>query len=210
VIGPGLQVLEVGAGSGLATVELVSSGSEVVALEPGHHLATLLEEAVPSVSVVRGRLEDAPLPEAAFHSALAATSMHWIDLSIGLPRLHAALRPGGSLAVFRNVFGDDSHRSAFRDRVQEIVARREGEAGEPPSEPRPTMSELADGGLFLPVRSQRWQWSIELSTTQVTRLFRTFSDWTDPEVHEVAAAAESCGGRVTEHYQSVLHLLRRA
>jgi hypothetical protein len=49
-----------------------------------------------------------------------------------------------------------------------------------------------------------------LTTEQVTALFRTFSNWTGEEVDDVAAAADACGGRVTEHYQSVLHLLRRA
>lgn len=88
VIGPGLKVLEVGAGSGLATHELISSGSHVVALEPGRELAAILTRAAPSASVVQSRLEDATLPDAAFDSAVAATSMHWVDLSIGLPRLH--------------------------------------------------------------------------------------------------------------------------
>jgi SAM-dependent methyltransferase len=210
VIGPGLRVLEVGAGSGLATRELASSGSHVVALEPGPDLAALLEQEVPGASVVRSRLEDAPLPDAAFDSVVAATSMHWVDLSIGLPRLHAVLRPGGSLGVFRNIFGDVSSRSEFRTHVEQIVSRRRGAAREPSAEPRPTMSELAAGGLFVPLRSERWTWHLELTTQQVSGLFRTFSDWTEEEVGEIAAAADACGGRVLEHYQSVLHLLRRA
>ena len=43
VIGAGTRVLEVGAGSGLATRELVRSGSDVVAVEPGRGLAGLRE-----------------------------------------------------------------------------------------------------------------------------------------------------------------------
>lgn len=210
VIGPGLEVLEVGAGSGLATREFVASGSHVEALEPGPDLAALLAEEVPAASVTCCRLEDAALPDAAFDSAVAATSMHWVDLSVGLPRLYAALRSDGRLAVFRHVFGDDEVATEFRDRVRAIVARRGGGAEQPQPEPRPTMSELAAGGWFAPVRSECWRWSVELTTSQLTTLFRTFSDWTEEEVREVSAAADACGGRVTEHYQSVLHLLRRA
>jgi SAM-dependent methyltransferase len=210
VIGSGLKVLEVGAGSGQATRELVVAGSQVVALEPGLDLAALLEREIPEASVVRNRLEDAHLPDTAFDSAVAATSMHWVDLSIGLPLLYAALRPGSTLAVFRNIVGDVSSRSEFRDHVDNIVARRHSGAGEPPSETRPTMSELEAGGSFVPVRSERWKWDVTLTTTQVTALFRTFSNWTEKEVNEVAAAADACGGRVTKHYQSVLHLLTRA
>ncbi len=210
VIGPGRAVLEVGAGSGLATRELVASGSRVVALEPGRDLADLLGRTVPAASVVSSRAEDADLPDGAFDSVVAATSMHWVDLPVVLPRLHAALRPEGTLAVFRHVFGDDCVRTEFRDRVSQIVARRDGGPREQSSESRPTMSELTAGGWFLPLRSERWRWTTELTTYQVARLFRTFSDWSEHEVEEVAAAADECGGRVTEHYQSVLHLLRRS
>jgi hypothetical protein len=59
VIGPGFRVLEVGAGAGLATKEPVASGSQVVALEPGHDLGFLLAEAVPDVQIVFSHLEDA-------------------------------------------------------------------------------------------------------------------------------------------------------
>lgn len=209
VIGADVRVLEVGAGAGLATRELVAAGSEVVALEPGCDLAALLRQVVPGASVIVDRLEEVSLPDGAFDSAVAATALHWVDLSIGLPRLHAALRPGGSLAVFRTLFSDDDVRTDFRDQVGRIVARRGGRQTATGPQGRPTMEELSAGGWFEGLRTERWRWSVELTTEQVTRLFRTFSDWTDHEVDAVGAAADRCGGRVTEHYQSVLHLLRR-
>ncbi|MBK7822572.1 MAG: methyltransferase domain-containing protein [Tessaracoccus sp.] len=60
------------------------------------------------MQVVQARLEDVQLADADFDSVVAATAMHWVDLSIGLPKLHRALRRGGWFAVWRNVFGDDS------------------------------------------------------------------------------------------------------
>ena len=209
VIGPGLRVLEVGAGAGLATRELVASGSQVVALEPGPDLCVLLEESVPGVQVMLSKLEDATLPPAAFDSVIAATSMHWVDLSVGLPAVHSALRPGGQLAVFRTVFGDESEHTEFRVRVRQIVATREQAAGDTSPAAGPTIAELTAAGHFQPVRSDRWRWHIDLTTEQVTRLFSTFSGWSDEEVRAVRAAADDCGGVVTEHYQSILHLLVR-
>jgi hypothetical protein len=156
------------------------------------------------------RLEDADLPEGGFDSVIAATSMHWVDLSIGLPKIHAALRPSGWLAVWRTIFGDDGMRTEFRARVEQIVAQRGNRtAGATRVEARPSMDELAAGGWFEPVGSQRWCWSIDLSTDQVRRLFRTFSDWSSDEADAAAQAADQLGGRVTEHYQTVVHLLRR-
>ena len=55
---------------------------------------------------------------------------------------------------------------------------------------------------------RRWRWSEELSTADVRRLFSTFSDWSPAEVEAAADAADECGGRVTEHRVTTLHLLR--
>lgn len=158
-----------------------------------------------------GRGENMGLPEGTFDSAIAATSVHWVDLSIGLPKIHAVLRPLGWLAVWRTVFGDDSVDTPFRGQVEQIVAeRRNRDAAASRAPDRPSMEELTAGGWFEPVRSERWRWSINLTTDQVRRLFRTFSDWSSAEADAAARAADQLGGRVTEHYQSVLHLLRRA
>lgn len=208
-IGPGVEVLEIGAGAGLATVELVRAGARVTAVEPGAELAAVLRQRAPDVTVVQARVEDAVLPESVFDSAVAAMAMHWVDLDVALPRLHAALRAGGWLAVWRTHFGDDTVRTEFRDRVREIVAARPADDAARRSE-RPTIEELAAGGWFEPVRSERWRWSVDLTTDQVRRLFRTFSNWTEDEVAAAAAAADELGGRVTEHYVTVLHLLRRS
>ena len=98
VIGPGRRVLEIGAGAGLATVPIIERGSEVVALEPGRRLAEILAEVAPRADVVVAGLEDATLPDDRFDSAVAATAMHWVDLPVGLPKLHhdvANQRSGG-------------------------------------------------------------------------------------------------------------------
>jgi hypothetical protein len=159
--------------------------------------------------VVVARLEDADLPNDAFDSAVAATSLHWVDLQVGLPILHHVLRPGGWLAVWRTVFGDDTvPRSSFRERVDGIVAARSaGPQVGAPREQRPTIEELTGARLFAHVDTMRWRWSVDLSTARIRRLFSTFSDWTPPEVEAAAAAAAADPGIVTEHYSSVLHVL---
>lgn len=226
VIGPGRRVLEIGAGSGQATAGLVAAGCEVVAIEPGRRLAARLSALLPEVEVQTVKLEDAQLAAGTFDSAVAATSMHWVDLEVGLPVLHAALRPGGRLAVLRHLFGDDRHDDTpFRLRVARIVAAR---TPRPPGRPdptalieqkhrrrsgshpgRPTMDELAAGGWFEPLETRDWSWAVDLSTTKVRALFATFSDWSEDEVEQAAGAVDDLGGGVTEHYRTVLHLLAR-
>lgn len=175
VTGGGQHVLEIGAGAGLATKELCRRGSKVVALEPGPQLAALLSNAVPEVEVIAARLEDAPLPGHRFDSAVAATSLHWVDLPVGLPKIYRALRPGGWLAVWRTVFGDGHATTPFRGRADQIVSRRGQHDPAPGREQRPTMPELAAGGWFEPVRTERWRWLADLTAEQAGRLFKSFS-----------------------------------
>lgn len=61
VIGAGQRILEIGAGSGEATRELVRRGSAVVAVEPGPELAARLRRTCPEASVVVSRVEDVDL-----------------------------------------------------------------------------------------------------------------------------------------------------
>lgn len=210
VIGPGLEVVEVGAGAGLATRDLVAAGSHVTAVEPGSRLAARLRRDVPAAEVIVGRLEDIDLCAGSFDAAVAATSLHWVDLDVGLPILHRALRPRGWLAVWRTVFGDDDvEPTPFRRRVTRIVAARPAaRRADPGRETRPTVEELTADGRFTHVDTRRWRWSSELSTAQIRSLFATFSDWSPAEVDAAATAADECGGVVTEHRVLVLHLLR--
>lgn len=210
VIGPARRVLEIGAGSGEATGELVRRGSAVVAVEPGPELAARLRRSCPEVSVVVSRIEDVDLPARRFDSVVAATSMHWVDLQTMLPRLGQALVSGGLLAVWCTVFGDPRVQTPFRREMHEIVAGR-GTSAPPrdPLDPRPTVEELETEGSFRLVRSWQWPWQIDLDALQLRGIFATFSDWQDPEeLDAVQAAAAAQPGPVTEHYVTILHLLR--
>lgn len=211
VIGPGKRILEVGAGSGQATAPLVERGCLVTAIEPGPGLAASLRAAVPAAVVLADPVEVAALPTGAFDSVVAATSLHWVDLPAALPRLHDALVPGGSLAVWRTVYGDPRTRTPFRDAVAAIVAARSSATVHRDSlDPRPTLAELTSGGFFAPVETWTHPWQVDLEADQIHRLFRTFSDWTDAEVDAVGAAAREQGPLIREHYVTHLHLLRRA
>lgn len=210
VIGPGRRVLEIGAGTGQATGELVRRGSVVVAVEPGPELAARLRQACPAASVLVSRVEDVDLGVHRFDSVVAATSMHWVALPSVLPRLGRALKPGGLLAVWRTVFGDPRVQTPFRRAVDEIVAGR-GETipRADPLDPRPRVVELEAESGFRLVRSWEWPWQIDLDAIQIRALFATFSDWQDQaELDAVHAAAAAQPGPVTEHYVTILHLLR--
>lgn len=102
-IGPGSRVLELGCGSGQATVGIAARGCAVLGVEPGAELVRLARQrfaAVPAVEFTIGSFEAWPLEAQAFDLVAAAQSWHWIDPAIAFGKAAAALRPGGHLAVF--------------------------------------------------------------------------------------------------------------
>jgi SAM-dependent methyltransferase len=113
-IGPGSSVLEIGPGTGQATVALAERGCRVVAVELGAALAAVARRNLarfPAVEVVTAPFEDWPLPEEPFDLVLAATAFHWIDPDVRVVKAADALRPGGVLATVTThhiAGGDDS------------------------------------------------------------------------------------------------------
>lgn len=214
-IGPGLRVLEIGAGAGQATAELLRRGCVVDAVEPGPALAETLRVrfAGAALTVMETTAEAADLAEASYDAVLAATSLHWVDTEPVLPRLHAALRPGGRLGIWWAVFRDPESRTPFRARMDEI-ARRHGR--EDDSVPRPLrvaerVSELEAGGLFGDVEAHIVRWSHALTPAAARALFTTFPTWADDPVllDEVEGAVRACGGNVVEEYLCAVYLGRR-
>lgn len=211
LVAPGRRALDLGAGSGEATGVLLAHGMEVIAVEPGTHLAAILEQRFPRATVVRARAEDIHPDRASFDLAIAATSIHWMSLDVVLPILHDALAADGLLLVWRNVFGDpDAEISPFRREIQLIVERRGATRPGNAEDVDHTAAMITASRLFTVDRVERYRWSIELTADRIRALFATFSDWSDSEVAEAASAAEALGGTVTEHYTSWLICARPA
>ncbi|MFA3877715.1 class I SAM-dependent methyltransferase [Streptomyces sp. MMCC 100] len=98
----GSRVVDVGAGTGLATARLRERGADVIAVEPGAGMATEFRRTLPGVPVVRGNGNALPL---AGHSAdllTYAQSWHWTDPTLAVPEALRVLRPGGALALWWN------------------------------------------------------------------------------------------------------------
>lgn len=114
-LGPGAAVLEIGPGTGQATRRLLDYGaSPLIALEPDPALAVHLRKSLGTrVEVLETALENARLPSDSFDLAVAASSFHWVDEERGLTNLLAALRRGGSCALWWTLFGDPGEPDAF-------------------------------------------------------------------------------------------------
>jgi ubiquinone/menaquinone biosynthesis C-methylase UbiE len=118
-IGPETTVVDVGAGTGKLTRQLVPTGARVIAVEPLDEMRAQLQAVVPKAEALAGSAEELPLPDASADVITAAAAIHWFDLDRALPEFHRVLRPGGALAVFSQ--GRDLRNDPLQAAVQEIV-----------------------------------------------------------------------------------------
>ncbi len=101
-LGSGTRVLDLAAGTGKLTRELVLAGASVLAVEPVEGMRRELEQAVPGVEVVDGTAEAIPAGAAEFDLVTVAQAFHWFDAQPALVDIARVLRPGGVLAILWN------------------------------------------------------------------------------------------------------------
>jgi ubiquinone/menaquinone biosynthesis C-methylase UbiE len=101
---PGRRVLDLGAGTGKLTRELVDRGADVVAVEPMAGMRDELRRSIPGdrLEILEGTAEALPLDDASVDGATIAQAFHWFDGPAALAELHRVVRPDGWLAVVFN------------------------------------------------------------------------------------------------------------
>jgi SAM-dependent methyltransferase len=97
------RVLEIGPGTGQATLELARLAAEVTAIELGRELAAVLRRRLAGldgrVRVEVGAFEEWPLPPEPFDVVASFTAWHWVDPGVRSAKAAAALSAGGALAT---------------------------------------------------------------------------------------------------------------
>jgi ubiquinone/menaquinone biosynthesis C-methylase UbiE len=119
--------VDVGAGTGKLTRQLVPTGARVIAVEPLDEMRAQLEAAVPGVEVLAGSAEALPLSDSSVDAVTAAAAFHWFDVDRTLPELHRVLRPGGWLAILGNA---RDLRQPLQAVVQDVIGRYLPDLGE--------------------------------------------------------------------------------
>jgi SAM-dependent methyltransferase len=119
----GGRVLDVAAGTGILTGQLVRAGLEVVAVEPLPAMVRQLRLALPSVPVTLGLAEAIPVPDSSVDAVTVGQAFHWFDAPVALAEVARVLRPGGLLAMVWNV--RDESVPWVRE-LTDLVERRTG------------------------------------------------------------------------------------
>ena len=102
-LGANARLLEIGCGTGQATLPLARRGYAIDAIELGARLAALAREKLasyPKVRVLNADFESLELPPQRYDLVYAATAFHWLDPAIRFRKAHKLLKSDGSLALF--------------------------------------------------------------------------------------------------------------
>ncbi|MFR9795258.1 class I SAM-dependent methyltransferase [Streptomyces sp. MS06] len=158
----GARVVDVGAGTGIATALLAARGARVLAVEPGGGMAEQLRRALPGVPLVRGDGNALPLASGTADFLTYAQSWHWTDPARAIPQARRVLRPGGALALWWNTSPLDvpwiREQQLRIERHFRLDTAAEARAGGRPDTADPS------GSLDFAQRRVRWSRRVPLDT----------------------------------------------
>jgi ubiquinone/menaquinone biosynthesis C-methylase UbiE len=164
----GLDVLDVGAGTGKLTRFLQSLGATVSVIEPDDEMRKVLTRRSPEVRVLQGQAESVPVPDASFDAVFSSSAWHWFVQPDATNELARVLRNNGVLQVWWNGFSRDVpwmvELTKLREREDDVNRR-----------PRGWRAELDPDGPFEDVRNFQLDWTWPRTIDEVVANFGTYS-----------------------------------
>jgi SAM-dependent methyltransferase len=219
------RAVEVGAGTGKATVLFAARGLDVVAIEPSADMAAVARrncEGYPNVRIEETEFERWRPDGHRFRLLFSGQAWHWVAPEVRYVAARPALEDGGALAVFWNV--PDWSASDLREELGEVYRRhgRDGDTDDPMN-PRTRSgeedwaTEIAGASGFDAAEVRRYPWHSEYTTAGYLNLLGTHSACLvlDPPAREglltdIAAAIDARGGSFRMRFETLLCLARAA
>lgn len=180
---PGARIVEIGTGTGQATVPLAERGLRIVGIELGERLAALARQKLacfPEVEIVHSSFEAWEPAKAGFDGVVAVHAIHWLDPRLRYAKTARLLRDDGVLAIVRSRYVVPDDADPFWGEVQkDYDAVRPGAGEEAPLHPdavRDLGDEIEASGYFRNVAVHRYLWSTRYAADDYLALLAT-SSW---------------------------------
>jgi SAM-dependent methyltransferase len=181
----GIDILEIGAGTGLATEKMLAhQPASLIAVEPDARLADYLHASfeAPQLTVLTTPFESVELAPASFDVVASATAFHWLDAASALRKIHVLLRPKGFVALWWNVFADPNRPDPFHDATHHLFAGQKTSLSsggadrlEHALNAEARIQEFSTAG-FVSHTPQYIPWTLTLDPAGVRGLYATYSN----------------------------------
>jgi SAM-dependent methyltransferase len=183
-LSPGARILEIGCGTGQATLPLAQRGFSVVAVELGQELAAATRErtsAFPAVEVANTNFEEWQARDRAFDAVVSFAAIHWIDPDVRYAKAAQLLRPGGALGVFDwedtvSEDGDDFFVAVEEDYAA-VVPEWRITPPSPHTERDWLKADIEASGRFGVAQERRFVWSVNYSASDYVAFLNTRSSY---------------------------------
>lgn len=164
----GLDVLDVGAGTGKLTRFLLGLGAKVSVIEPDVDMRKILTRRSPDVEVLPGTAESVPVEDGTFDAVFSSSAWHWFRQPEATNEMARILRDNGTLYVLWNGFSRDDPWTASLLKLRE-------QSGDLNARPRGWEANIDVNGDFIDVRHVTLDWTWSRTVDQVVGLFGTYS-----------------------------------
>ena len=177
------RILEIGCGTGQATLLFASSGYRMLCLDIGESLIAFAKEKCreyPDVEFLRVSFEDWEPEVDSFDLVISATAFHWVKPEIGYPKAAQVVRRDGHIALFWNLH--PTPYTGFFEDVQDIYQRVVPEWSDPREKPtteqwiQNMQQQIERTGLFSQVSLKLYRWTRTFNSDDYVKLLNTFSD----------------------------------
>ena len=218
-LSPEGRILEIGCGTGKATLPFARRGYAMLCLELGDNLAAVAREncrLYPKVEIQTTAFEAWELQERAFNLVISGQAFHWIPPEIGYPKVHRALKVTGAMALFWNQYPEpktaffQALAEVYQDKAPQLVNDRAKLSCEDLTRQRE--AEIEATGLFSPVLVRQYPWEQYYTADQYLKLLNTYSnhlslaeDTRQSLFETIRDLIEQFGGVVTKSYIASLY-----
>ncbi|MCJ7622491.1 MAG: class I SAM-dependent methyltransferase [Anaerolineaceae bacterium] len=216
------KILEVGCGTGKATLPFARRGYKMLCLELGKNLADVAVRncrSYPQVSIENTTFEDWTLQPGSFDLFISAQAFHWIVPEIGYPKARASLKDSGAIALFWSHY--PRPQTSFFKALDNIYKERAPQlaiAGTQTNLEELVMiitDHIDSSGSFEKTLVKRYPWSEEYTAEQYIKLLNTYSDHIrlpddirNSLFDAIYDLIERYGGAVERPYLSVLYFAK--
>jgi SAM-dependent methyltransferase len=181
------RILEIGCGTGQATLPLAERGYRITCVELGEQLAAVARRKLAgfrNVEVVSADFEMWEPGEAEFDAVAAFTSFHWISPDTRYTKTASLLRDRGALALVstKHVLptdGDDFFVDVQEDYeavVPDAASTKAGAGGPPaPDAVASRADEIGASGCFRDLAERRYVWDVSYTADEYIGVLNTYS-----------------------------------